>query len=240
MTNLSEEKFVPLFGDWWEKIRPFFIKGGFDPIYKYLKNESQRGKVILPSSKDTFRCFIETPLDSLQVAMFGLSPYHNMAGKKIIADGLLMGCSNTGKLQPSLEKFYNGIQNDMYGGEAFVETPDVSYLANQGVLMCNAALTTGFRKAGNHIGLWEPFMKYLFEEIINIEGVPVVFLGREAAKLEKYIIPLYGTHVFKLSHPASAAYNDEAWNPKGAFKNVNKILKERHGTEIEWLDRVPF
>ncbi|MBC7088620.1 MAG: hypothetical protein H5T96_09195 [Tissierellales bacterium] len=240
MSELNWEKFEPLFGTWAPKFKKFFDQGGFDDIYKYLKKESQRGKVILPSSEDTFKCFIETPLDSMDVAIFGLSPYHSMAGRKIIADGLLMGCSHTGSLQPSLLKFYEGISNDMYQGLDYIKTPDVRYLANQGVLMCNASLTCAFRKAGSHLELWEPFMKYLFEEVINITGVPVIFLGREAAKLEKYILPLYGTHVFKLSHPASAAYNDEMWDSKGVFKQVNQIIKHRHETEIEWLSMVPF
>jgi len=240
MTNLNWESFENLFGTWAPKFKKFFDEGGFDPIYKYLKSESRRGKKILPSSENTFRCFIETPLEEMQCAMFGLSPYHSMAGAKEIADGLLMGCSITGKLQPSLLKFYEAIEREMYREQYYIKNPDVSYLSKQGVLMCNAALTTGYRKAGNHIDIWEPFMKFLFEEVINITGVPVVFLGREAAKMEKYILPLYGTHVFKLSHPASAAYNDDDWKTEGVFKQVNRILKERHGAEIKWLDQVPF
>ena len=239
-TNLDKEKWEPLFGTWWKKIEPFFMDGGFDKIYKYLKHESRRGKVIFPSSDLTFKCFIETPLDEMNCAMFGLSPYHTMRNNKSIADGLLMGCSNTGYLHPSLLKFYEGIERDMYREQSYVKNPDVSYLAKQGVLMCNIALTTGFRKAGNHVEIWEPFMKYLFEEVINIISVPIIFLGEKAAKMEKYIIPLYGTYVFKLTHPAASAYIDGDWNTNGTFAQVNKILKERHGTEINWLDILPF
>lgn len=240
MTKLDKEKFEPLFGTWWKKIEPFFDSGGFDRIYEYLKFQGGRGKLIAPSSSLTYRCFIETPLDDMKCAMFGLSPYHSMKGKTIIADGLLMGCSTTNSLQPSLIKFYEAIEREMYGGQYYVKNPDVKYLANQGVLMCNAALTTEIRKAGNHIEIWEPFMKYLFEEVINITAVPVVFLGEKAAKLEKYINPLYGTHIFKVSHPASAAYNEGDWSTEGVFKQVNKIIKYRHGEEIKWLDMSPF
>lgn len=240
-TNLEWDKFKPLFGTWAKKFKPFFDAGGFDPVYAYLKKESRRGKVIAPSSDFVFRCFTETPIDELMVVMCGLSPYHSIRGRNLVADGLLMGCSKTGQLQPSLIKFYEAIGREMYHGEYFTRNPDVSYLAHQGVLMLNAALTTEIRKPGNHADKWEPFMKYLFEEVLNITGAPVIFLGREAAKLERFILPLYGTYVFKVSHPASAEYNRSDWETKDVFKSVNKILKKRHGKEIVWLDMpAPF
>lgn len=240
MTNtnsiLLEESFKPLFGDWWSMIRPFFIQGGFDPIYEVLKKDSKRGKIIIPSSDKVFRCFTETPYHDLKLVICGLSPYHSMKNGKMIADGLLMGCSETNYLQPSLEQFYNGIERELFNGltVTHVKNPDVSYLAKQGVLMLNAALTTEYMKAGNHFDLWNPFMKFLFEEILGPSGVPIVFLGKEAAKLEKYTMPF--TWVFKLSHPASASYNATDWDSEGVFKSVNKILKERNNESINWFE----
>ena len=60
-----------------------------------------------------------------------------------------MGCSKTGKLQPTLQQFYNGIDKELYEGKDLyhILDPDVSYLAKQGVLMLNAALTTEDRKS---------------------------------------------------------------------------------------------
>ncbi len=49
-TRLDLSKFEPLFGTWWNKIKPFALRGGFDPIYAYLKSESARGKKIAPIS----------------------------------------------------------------------------------------------------------------------------------------------------------------------------------------------
>ena len=123
-------------------------------------------------------------------------PYHTASfNKECIADGLLMGCSKTGKLQPTLEQFYNGIDKEIYEGKDIyhILDPDVSYLAKQGVLMLNAALTTEINKAGSHLDVWEPFMKYIFENIFDVERVPIVFLGKEAAKLKNtypYLIGL--------------------------------------------------
>jgi uracil DNA glycosylase len=71
-TKLNEEKFSPLFGDWWKVIRPFWEDGGFDPIYDFLKFESRRGRKIAPLSSDTYRCFKETPLDKIKVVILGM------------------------------------------------------------------------------------------------------------------------------------------------------------------------
>lgn len=236
-TKLNKDKFTPLFGDWWEKIEPFFDEGGFDPIYSHLKQESALGKKIAPLSGNVYRCFIETPIKNLKVVLMGMCPYHSSYDGSPIADGLLMGCTVTNKIQPSLLQFYNAVEKDVYGLalEAF-KTPDVSYLANQGVLMYNAALTTQIGVAGSHMKLWEPFTTYMFKNVFAIEKVPIILLGKDAAKYKDYS----NGWVFTLPHPASAAYKGEVWDTKGVFKQVKEIVKGQTNYELEWLDFVPF
>ena len=78
-------------------------------------------------------------------------------------------------------------------------------------------------------------MKYLFEEVLSGTGVPVVFLGQEAAKLEKYVNP-FGW-IFKVSHPASISYSGVTdWDSQGLFKSINKVLKDSNNFELQWLD----
>jgi uracil-DNA glycosylase len=225
---------------WHAKMQPFIESEACDNIYKYLKAESKRGKKIAPLSSAVYRCFRETTLDNLKVVMIGMCPYHTFYNGEPVADGLLMGCSITGKLQPSLDKFYDGVEKDVYDGLnlAFVKNAEVDYLAKQGILMYNAALTTEMNKAGSHIELWEPFTKYVLEEIITPTGVPVMFLGKDAAKYEKHTNPFSWN--FILTHPASAAYKQSDWNTEGVFGKVNKVLKDNNNFTIEWLDKVPF
>jgi len=233
---MNWEKFKDLFHESWHlKIRPFIESKECDDIYEFLKKESKRGKKIAPLSPNVFRCFRETSLDDLKVVMMGMCPYHTFLNGDPVADGLLMGCTVTGRLQPSLEKFYEGVENDVYDGLnlKYTKDPDVSYLAKQGVLMLNAALTTEMNKAGSHIKLWEPFTKYLLEEVLATTGVPYIFLGKDASVYQKYIPPF--TWSFTLSHPASAAYKQSEWDTEGAFTKVNKILKDNNNFSIEWL-----
>jgi uracil-DNA glycosylase len=232
------EKFKDQFHESWHaKVRPFIESEQCDKIYEFLKKESKRGKKIAPLSSNVFRAFRETSLDNLKVVMMGMCPYHTSIGGEYVADGLLMGCSITGKLQPSLEQFYKAIERELYEDVKHEKTPDVRYLASQGVLMLNAALTTEINKAGSHIALWEPFTRYLFENVLDTAGVPIIFLGKDAAKYERYVPPF--TWSFVLSHPASASYKNTDWDTEGVFGKVNKILKDNNNYKIWWLYEEP-
>lgn len=235
-TKLDWNKFESKFGTWARKFKPFFDSGGFDPIYDFLKTEATRGKRIAPLSSNTFRCFLETPYDDIKAVMVGMCPYHTYRNEQPVADGLLLGCSVTGILQPSLEKFYEGLERELDNGLNlnYEQTPDITYLAEQGVLLLNAGLTVEVNKAGSHNELWEPFMKYLFQEVLDVIRVPVIFLGKEATKIEKYVDPF--TWTFKISHPASAAYQGGEWNTENVFTKVNKILTDTNNETITWLN----
>jgi uracil-DNA glycosylase len=234
-TKLNWELFKPLFGTYSERFKGFFDDGGFDKIYERLKFDSLRGKSIAPLSSQVFRCFQETPIDNVKVIMCGYAPYHTFYNNMPVADGLLMSCSNTKKLQPSLEKFYNSMEKDLCNGLGLnmIREPDLTYLAKEGILMLNASLSTEKGKPGSHSEIWEPFMKFLFEEVLLTNGIPVVFLGREAAKLKRYVFPF--TWIFELTHPAAAAYSSGDWNSENVFKDVNRILKDNNGDTISWF-----
>lgn len=232
-----KEHFHP---SWHDKMRPFIESNECDAIYKYLKSESQRGKKIAPLSANVYRCFFETPLNDVKVVILGMCPYHTFKNYEPIADGLLMGCSITGHHQPTLEQFYDAIERELYNGMCLdgSKPPSVTHLTAQGVLMMNAALTTEMNKAGSHLEIWEPFTSYVFKEIISTLGVPVIYLGKEAAKFERYAAPF--TWHFPISHPASASYRSGDWDSEGAFKAVKNILKQNNNYEIDWLDTCPF
>jgi len=239
---MNWEKFKDCFHESWHlKMQPFIESDACDNIYKYLKTESQRGKKIAPLSQNVYRCFLETPLDELKVVLMGFCPYHTMKNGSPVADGLLMGCSTTGELQPSLKQFYGAIERENYDGLCAYcnkENPDVSYLAKQGVLMFNASLTVEVNKAGSHMEIWEPFTKYVMEEIIAPTMVPVVFLGKDASRYAKYTNPF--AYTFTTTHPASASYRNTDWDSGEVFKMVNKVLQDNNNFQIEWLDGTPF
>lgn len=229
-----------MFGSWWPKIEPFFLAGGFDPIYKELKQRSSRGVKIFPSSENVFRAFQECSPDNLRAIIVGMCPYHSLSNGLVIADGLALSCSITKYPQPSLDYFWGALEKELYSNLCVpcLRNPDLSYLSNkEGVMLLNAGLTVEMGKAGSMNKLWEPFMEYLFTKVFDVHGVPVILLGNEAQKLEKYINPF--NFILRVSHPASAAYkNEDCWDSKGVFQELDMILKHKHGRGINWFDEI--
>jgi len=236
------EKFKDCFHfSYWDKIKPFIESKECDEIYTHLKNRSKAGHKIAPNSDKTWRIFKELPLDEIKIIVIGMDPYSKFINNSPIADGIAMSCSVTEKLQPSLEKWYSGIESELYEGLnlQYAKNPDLLYLVKEGVFLTNCALSVEQNKPGSHISLWEPFQKYFLENIVGYTGIPILFLGNEAAKLEKYVTPF--THTFKLKHPASASYIDGDWETNGVFGKINKIIKENNNFTINWLDdSLPF
>ena len=239
MTKLDKSKFSPLFGTWWSKIEPFFDSGGFDTIYDKLKADSARGVKIAPISSLVYRCFQETAFNNCKVVICGFCPYHSFTKDGIaIADGLCMSCETTGKLQPSLRTFYQGLEEELYEGLnlSYNPNPSLQYLAKQGVLLFNSSLTVAQGKPGSHGDLWQEFTKYFFENVIGYTGIPIIFLGAEAAKFNRWVTPF--THTFITKHPAYYARLEQPYDGEGAYKAVNQIIRQNNGKEFEikWLE----
>lgn len=234
-------KFADLFHPSWEtKIRPFIESPECGEIYAQIRAQTGRGKKVVPVYQQTFRAFKETPLDEIKCMLMGLSPYHTLKDGKVIADGVLMSASNTHHLPPSLEKFYEGMEKELFPDSevGIFRDPDLTYLCKQGVFMFNASMTTELMKAGSHVKIWEPFTKYVLEEIITSTGIPVIWLGKEAKRFDRYVNPFQWR--FAVSHPASASYNHTIWDPENAFININKVLKDYNNYHIEWAQELPF
>lgn len=239
--RLDWTKFAPLFHPSWEtKIRPFIESPDCFNIYKLLREQTGRGKKIVPHPTQTFRAFKETPLDSIKCMFMGLSPYHTMKDGKIIADGVLMSASNTMHLPPSLEQFYNGMEKELFpeSENGVFRNPDLTYLCHQGVFMFNASMTCELLKAGSHVKIWEPFTIYILQEIIALTGIPIVWLGKEAKRFDRYVNPFQWR--FDVSHPASAAYNHTQWSTEGLFGKLNRVMVDYNSYTVQWCSELPF
>lgn len=220
-------------------MHPLFLKGEFDRIYSFLKGESDREKKIAPLSSDVYKAFIKTPINKLKCVILGMCPYHSEKDGEYVADGLALSCSKTGILQPSLENLYEAWEDEFNNGLCLScnKQADLSYLAEQGVLLLNAALTVEVGKAGSHNKIWKPFTSHIMS-VIGTMDVPVIFLGNEASEfgwcIEKE------ENKFFLKHPASASYRKTKWDSESSFTKVNQMLLEKGLEPITWLEEPPF
>lgn len=241
---MEYEKIAHQFGTWGPKFKDFIESEKFDNIFKFLKDESREGKVICPRSPDVFRAFRECPYDDLKVIFLLQDPYpwaKKVDGKEVlVADGMAMSCSNTGQPQPSLTKFYEGMETDLRYPVEY-ET-DLSYLAKQGVLLLNTALTTELNKPASHSKkkIWNPFIDHLLREVINFHtrGLVYVSFGEDAHVMAKAVVPFL--HIgLEVEHPAFAARKERPWKHEKIFSKINKVLLENYSTEIQWSKNPP-
>jgi len=245
MEKLDIEVFKPKFGEWWRYFEPLFRDTTImEQIYSQLKSIGFSGATICPEPKNTFRVFTSVPPDKLKAIFVLLDPYPSVKAGKVVATGVAMDCSNTGELQPSLEKFYEGIEETYCKGEMCLEMlklPSLEYLTEQGIMFFNTALTVEKGKTGSHTELWEPFMKYFYEEVMrNFTGIPYVLCGKDSHKMEKWIDPL-ANFIYKIEHPSAACRQYRPWKHDSVFKKIDYILKSNTGEKINWiLEPAPF
>ncbi len=243
------EIFGPKFGKWADKFKEFIESKEMDDIYAKLKADGGNEINIFPLPQDTFRVFREINPDNLKAIFFMQDPYFikklDKEGNVVpVATGVALDCSRHRDPQPSLEKFYEGIENELFNGLnlQYEAIPSLQYLSNQGIMMLNSDLTVVEDKPASHKGLWKKFMEYFLEEIIAAyhPGVPIVLAGKNSQELEKYANPLRN-YIFKCEHPAYASRNNKVWDTNGVFGKVNKILKDDNNCRVMWLfEDVPF
>lgn len=231
-----EGRIVEQFGKWGKYFRPFIESDKFDEIFKVLKG--RKGKVnTAPDSSDLFRAFATCDPDNLKVIFTGIAPYHTFVDKKPVADGLMMSCSKTNRLQPSLEQLYADFENtyNRFIDVDIIQDPNLEYLSKQGVLLYNVGLTVQEGKPCSDNPLWVEFDKFFWEEIINkyFRGIICVFMGTQCHRSASYLLPMVH-YPFLISHPASASYNNTIWDSGGIWLQIDKILQQNNGVRIRW------
>lgn len=231
---LDLENFVEKLDSWYPKLKPVFESQEMYNLYQELKEIGKREK-ITPKASDLWNCFKYCPQDKLNVIIIGMDSYPGIyPNKQFQADGIAFSNSYSpdGKLQPSLEKFYDAI-DDSYDRK-HARNKDLKYLAAQGVLLANRSFACKLNKPGSLMGKFDFFWKNFFEEIsVFYHGVPIVLIGKDAQRLKKYIFELVHP-VLECEHPSAAAREHRDWNHNNIFLKVDKILKQNNNLEIEW------
>lgn len=228
--NISWEDLKVYFDEsWWEDIKKFYDLGGFFEIFNHLKKDRGEGKTVLPSSNIVFRAFKETKLNELNVVFLGLSPYFI----KGVADGLSFSCSNTMKEQPSLKVLLDACEDNLEVKGS--RNPDLKRWAKQGILLLNSSLTTLENDARVHLSIWQPFIKFIWEEILAKKDVFIVYFGKDAQFFQKFENNERNISIF-VNHPSYFARNNSPMEHKSLFSKINTYLKNSQKQEIIWIE----
>ena len=204
-------------------------KAYFRKLEEFLDNE-YKNKVIYPPRDLVFNAFSLCPLDKIKVVIIGQDPYHEPGQ----AMGLSFSVPSTCKVPPSLKNIYKEIEVDC--NEIFFNKDgDLTYLANQGVLLLNSILTVEQGKPLSHnIKEYEELYHNILKELDELD-YPLVFMlwGGNAKKQSVYL--KNPKHlVLCANHPSPLSANRGGFFGCKHFSKANQFLIQNGIEPIIW------
>ncbi|MFM2355208.1 MAG: hypothetical protein RLZZ528_944 [Pseudomonadota bacterium] len=183
-------------------------------------------RAILPDRPQWFRALSLVPPDRVRVVLLGQDPYPTPGH----AVGLAFSVGpETRPLPRSLSNIFKEMQADL---GAAPQTGDLTFWAEQGVLLLNTSLTVPAGQAGGHGGLgWQR----LAEDVLDrVSCRPTAFLlwGAQAQAMRRAIRP--GDHLLVESpHPSPLSARRGFFGSR-PFSRVNAWLQARGEAPIRW------
>lgn len=170
-----KERLIELIGsDWYEAIGDWFETSTAKTLIGTINKRREKVSVY-PDKNEIFSAFKLTRLDSLKAVIVGLSPYHTEYNNEPVAHGLAFSSRSNGHIPESLKIIFKEMDEDLavfpplyYDrlDSEYCPQSNLSYLADQGVLLLNTLLTCekGIPLAHENIG-WENFVQYVLDKI---------------------------------------------------------------------------
>lgn len=156
--------------------------------------------------------------------------------QKGVATGILFGNSKDtpeNKLSPSLSVIKEASINYEIPHQELRFDNTLESWAKQGILMINSALTCKMNEVGSHTLYWRQFIAKLLKNMsIRESGIIYVLFGRQAQSFKSYI-DIEHNNIIEIEHPSYFARTNTKM-PYSIFTIINKLLKDRYGTEISW------
>jgi uracil-DNA glycosylase len=191
---------------------------------------------IYPPNGQVLNAFKFFNPEECRVIIIGQDPYHG--------DGQAMGLSfsvpDGVKIPPSLRNIFKEICQDV-GDLDKPTNGDLTYLAQQGVLLLNRALTVTQAKPNSHCNMWQGWTKLMFAQLLEKSNNIVIMLWGNDAKriltgipteiLEKHLI-------LKATHPSPLSANRGGWFGSNHFSKANAYLEQHGYPKINWLNHL--
>lgn len=187
------------------------------------------GKTVYPPHDAVFYALHCTPWDAVRVVIVGQDPYHQPQQ----AHGLAFSVQEGVAAPRSLQNIFREIRDDVYAGEEYTASTDLTRWAKQGVLLLNTTLTVEDSKANSHAKLGWSEITHDILSALGGSGRPMAFLlwGRHAAQFAPLIDPHH--LVLQAAHPSPLSASRGFFGCKH-FSKVNSWLEEHRGVPIVW------
>lgn len=212
---------------WKDALSSEFNKEYFIKLTDFVRNEYLSGKKIYPEAKNIFNAFNLCPLDCVKVVIIGQDPYHEPGQ----AHGLCFSVLPPTPNPPSLQNIYKEIESDI--GHPSVTNGDLTYWAQQGVLLLNSTLTVQAHLAASHSGRgWEQFTDAVIRAL-NTQNNIVYMLWGSFAQKKAAIVNQTQNLILKSAHPSPlSAYRGFFGNHH--FSLANQYLIDHNKQPIDW------
>lgn len=212
---------------WKDALSDEFDKEYFIKLTDFVRNEYLSGKAIYPAPANIFNAFNLCPLNKVKVVIIGQDPYHEPGQ----AHGLCFSVLPPTRIPPSLVNIYKEIQNDL--GHQSVTNGDLTYWAEQGVLLLNATLTVQAHLAASHAGKgWEQFTDAVIREVAKRDNIVYMLWGSYAQKKAEFVNPEKNL-ILKSVHPSPLSAS-RGFFGNHHFSRANQYLIEHGKSPIEW------
>jgi len=176
-----------------------------------------------------FNAFNLTPLSKVKVVILGQDPYHRPGQ----AMGLSFSVPKAIPKPPSLNNLLKEMANDI--GTSYSAHGDLTYWAQQGVLLLNSSLTVREGEPNSHQNKgWEQFTDAVID-VVNEQTEHTIFIlwGSKAQKKGKYI-DTEKHLILTAVHPSPLAANRGGFFGSKPFSKTNDYLVQYGQTPIDW------
>jgi uracil-DNA glycosylase len=215
--------------DWKVALADELTSTNMDDLREFLQHAYQSNDSIYPPANLIFNAFNLTPLSQVKVVILGQDPYHS-AGQ---AMGLSFSVPKIIPKPPSLNNVLKEMADDI--GTHYSAHGDLTYWAQQGVLLLNSSLTVKEGEPNSHKNKgWEPFTDAVID-VINEQTEHTVFIlwGKAAEKKGKYINT--DKHlILNAVHPSPLAANRGGFFGSKPFSKTNDYLVQYGQKSIDW------
>jgi len=220
---------VKLEASWLSVLNNEFDKPYMQSLQKILVQEEQNGITIYPQIDNIYKAFEITPFNNVKVVILGQDPYHG-AGQ---AHGLSFSVQKGLAIPPSLKNIFKELVSDV----SDFKTPphgNLTYWAQQGVLMLNSTLTVRAKLPGSHQKAgWQNFTNEVITALSNQKKAMVFILWGKFAQAYKPLIDIKKHLVIQSAHPSPFSAHQGFLGSK-PFSKTNNYLKINGLQEIDW------
>ena len=213
--------------DWALQLQEETRKPYYKKLYETVVKEYKTTQVF-PPSRDLFKAYELCPYHKVKVVILGQDPYHNVGQ----AQGMSFSVPKGVPLPPSLQNIFKEIRDDL--GISEPDCGDLSYWANQGVLLLNTVLTVRANQAFSHRGIgWEEFTDATIRAIEEKEDPVVYILWGAPAQKKRSMIRQKKRLVLTAPHPSPLSAYRGFFGSK-PFSKCNAYLRKEGVDEIDW------